>query len=110
MAETKPGRDMEMMACREITEAHLEEKETIACQEEMEADAKKMEPDSEMMQSVVEHQDIPVQDATVMPVREPEGETTSITRKETMACQEMEERLEDEEPTSVDRKSEVAQQ
>jgi hypothetical protein len=29
----EPGRDMETMACREITEAHLEEKETMACQE-----------------------------------------------------------------------------
>jgi hypothetical protein len=38
-----------------------------------------MEPDSEMMQSVVEHQEVPVQDATVMPVREPEEETTLIT-------------------------------
>jgi hypothetical protein len=76
----------------------------------MEADAEKMEPDSEMMQSVVEHQEVPVQDATVMPDRDLEEETTSITRKETMACQEMEERLEEEEPTSVDRKPEVAQQ
>jgi hypothetical protein len=42
-----------------------------------------------------------------MPVVEPEEETL-ITRKEAMACQEMEERLE-EEPTSVDRKPEVAQ-
>jgi hypothetical protein len=40
-------------------------------QEEMEADAEKMEPDSEVMQSVMEHQEVTVQDATVMPVREP---------------------------------------
>jgi hypothetical protein len=81
MAETKLGRDMEMMACREITEAHLEEKETIACQEEMEADAEKVEPDSEMMQSVMEHQDVFVQDATVMPVGEPQEETSRLPEK-----------------------------
>jgi hypothetical protein len=69
------------------------QEETTACQEEMEADAEKMEPDSEMMQSVVEHQEVPIQDATVMPVREPEEEMTSITRKDTKACQEMEPRL-----------------
>jgi hypothetical protein len=40
-------------------------------QEEMEADAEKMEPDSEVMQSVVEHQKVPIQDATVIPVGEP---------------------------------------
>jgi hypothetical protein len=75
----------------------------------MEADGEKMDHDSEMMQSVVEHQEVPVQDATVMLVREPEEEMMSITRKEAMACQEMEERLEEEEPTSVDRKPEVVQ-
>jgi hypothetical protein len=53
--------------------------ETTACQEEMEVDAEKMEPNSEIMQSVVEHQEVPVQDATVMPVREPEEEITSYT-------------------------------
>jgi hypothetical protein len=35
---------------------------------------------------------------------------TTKTRKETMACQEMKARLEEKEPTSVDRKPEVAQQ
>jgi hypothetical protein len=50
-----------------------------------------------------------VEDATVIPVGEPEEETSN-TRKETMACQEMEERLEEEKPTSVDRKPEVAQE
>jgi hypothetical protein len=46
----------------------------------------------------------------VIPVREPEEEMTSITQNEMIACQEMEEHLEEEEPTSVDRKPEVAQQ
>jgi hypothetical protein len=54
---------------------------------------------------------VPAQDATVMPVGEPEEEMTSITRKETMACRETtEDRLELKELTSVDRKPEVAQQ
>jgi hypothetical protein len=35
---------------------------------------------------------------------------TTNTRKETMACQEMEARQEEEEPSSVDRKPEVAEQ
>jgi hypothetical protein len=86
-------------------------KEKTACQEEMKADAEKMEPDSEMMHCVVEHQEIPVQDATVMPVREPEEEMTLVTRKETMACREMTEaHLEEKQPTSLDRKPEAAEQ
>jgi hypothetical protein len=84
--------------------------ETIACQE-MEAHPEDEKPASvDMKPEVVEQQDdVPVEDATVIPVREPEEETTSITQKETMACQEMEQRLEEEEPTSVDRKPEVTQ-
>jgi hypothetical protein len=35
---------------------------------------------------------------------------TSITRKETMACQEMEARLEEEKPTTLDRKAEAAEE
>jgi hypothetical protein len=84
--------------------------ETIACQE-MEA-----HPEEEKLTSVdtkpeaaEQQEEVPVEDATVMPVGEPEEETSN-TRKETMACQEMEECLEEEEPTSVDRKPEVAQQ
>jgi outer membrane translocation and assembly module TamA len=96
----EPEEEMTLITRREMT----------ACQEEMEADAEKMEPDSEMMQSVVEHEEVPVQNATVMPVREPEEETMSITQIETMACQEIEARLEEKEPTSVDTKPEVAQQ
>jgi hypothetical protein len=56
-----------------------------------------------------QQEEVPVEEATVIPVVEPEEETSN-TRKETMACQEMEERLEEEDPTSVDRKPEVAQQ
>jgi hypothetical protein len=51
------------------------------------------------------------EDAIVIPVGESEEEMTSITRKETMASQEMEARLEEEEePTSVDMKPEAAEQ
>jgi hypothetical protein len=92
MAEIKPGRDMETMAYQEM-EAHPEEEKPASV---------------DMKPEAAEQQEVPIQDVTVMPVVEPE-ETTSVTRKETMACQEMENRLEDE-PTSVDRKPEVAQQ
>jgi hypothetical protein len=91
MAEIKPGRNMETIACQEM-EAHPEEEK----------------PASVDMKSEAAEREVPVQDATVMPVREPEEETTSITRKETMACQETEARLEEREPTSVETKPEVA--
>jgi hypothetical protein len=45
----------------------------------------------------------------VIPVGEPEEEMTSIIRQETMACQEMEARLEEEELPSVDTKLEAAE-
>jgi hypothetical protein len=72
----------------------------------MEAHPEKEKPASVDMkpEAAEQQEEVPVEDATVMPVVEPEEETTSITRKETMACQEMEERLEEEEPTPVDRK------
>jgi hypothetical protein len=92
VAVIEPGRNMKTIASQEM-EAHPEEKPASV----------------DMKPEAAEREEVPVEDATVMPVREPE-ETTSITRKETMACQEMEERLEEEEPTSVDRKPEVAQQ
>jgi hypothetical protein len=77
----------------------------------MEADAEKMEHDAEMMQSVVEHQEVPVQDATLMPVREPEEDMTPVTRNKTMACQETTEaHLEKKQPTSLDRKPQAAEQ
>jgi hypothetical protein len=44
-------------------------KEMIACEEETEADTEKTEPHSEMMQSTVEHQEIPLGESIVRPVR-----------------------------------------
>jgi hypothetical protein len=43
--------------------------ETTAAQEATEADTEKTEPDPGMMQSVGEHQEVPKEDAAVMPVR-----------------------------------------
>jgi hypothetical protein len=57
-----------------------------------------------------QQEEVPVKDATVIPVRDPEDGTTSNARKEKMACQEMEERLDEEKPTSVDRKPEAAEE
>jgi hypothetical protein len=76
-------------------EMHAERKRSEHRRPPCETNAEKMEPDSEVTQSAVEHQEVPVQDATVMPVREPEEEMTSIIRKETMACQKMEAHLEE---------------
>jgi hypothetical protein len=45
VAKTKLERDMETLACRETTEAHLEEEGTMACQE-MEARPEEEEPTS----------------------------------------------------------------
>jgi hypothetical protein len=42
-----------------------------------------------------QQEEVPVEDATVIPVGDPEEETTSITRKETMACREMEGHLDE---------------
>jgi hypothetical protein len=82
--------------------------ETIACQE-MEAHLEEEKPASvDTKPEAAQEEEVPIEDATVMPVIEPEEETLN-TRKETMACQEMETRLE-EEPTLVDRKPEVRQQ
>jgi hypothetical protein len=58
---------------------------------------------------VAQQEEVPAENAIVIPVVEPQEETTN-TRKETMACQEMEARLEEEEPASVDTKPEAAQQ
>jgi hypothetical protein len=64
-----------------------------------------------MKPEVAQKEEVPAQDATVMPVGEPGEEMMSITRKETVACQETtEDHLELKELTSVDRKPEVAQQ
>jgi hypothetical protein len=43
----------------------------MACLGKMEADTEKTEPDSGMMQSTEEHQEIPKGEAEVMPVGEP---------------------------------------
>jgi hypothetical protein len=78
----------------------------------MEAHPEEEKPTSVDMkpEAAEQQEEVPVQDATVMPVVEPEEETTSNTRQETMACREMKERLEEEEPTSVETKPEVAHQ
>jgi hypothetical protein len=56
------------------------------------------EPTSvDMKPEAAVQREVPVQEATVTAVREPEEETTSITRNETMACQEMETRLAEKE-------------
>jgi hypothetical protein len=86
VAVIEPRRNMETIACQEM-EAHPEEEKPVSVGMKSEA---------------AEQREVPVQDATVMPVGEPEEETTSITQKETMACQEMEEHLEEEDLTSVE--------
>jgi hypothetical protein len=95
VAVIKPRRNVETIACQEM-EAHPEEEKPASV---------------DMKPEVAEQQEeVPVEDTTVISVGEPEEETTSNTRKETMACQEMEERLKEEEPTSVDRKPEAAKE
>jgi hypothetical protein len=81
----------------------------MACQE-MEACQEEEEPTSvDMKPEAAQQEEVPMEDATVIPVREPEEEMTPVTREEMMACQEVEARQE-EEPTSVDMKPEAAQQ
>jgi hypothetical protein len=92
VAEIKPEMDAEMMAYQEMEPCPEEEPTSV-----------------DMKPEVAQNEKLPVEVATVMPVVEPEEETSN-TRKETMACQEIEARQEEEEPTSVDRKPEVAQQ
>jgi hypothetical protein len=87
----KPEIEKETMAFREASGARLEEEKSAS------VDTK---PPAAQQEEVL----------IVISVGEPEDEMTSITRKDTMACQEMEARIEDKEPTSVDRKPEVAQQ
>jgi hypothetical protein len=70
MAETKPRRNMDMMACREITEAHLEEKETMACQE-MEAHPEEKLTSVDRKPEAAEERQVPKENAEVIPVREP---------------------------------------
>jgi hypothetical protein len=103
--------DATMIPVREPEEEMMPitQEETMACQE-MEACQEEEEPTSvDMKPEVAQQEEVPVEDATVIPVRESEEEMTSFTQKKTMACQEMEERLEEEEQTSVDRKPEAAE-
>jgi hypothetical protein len=60
------------MACQEM-EARLEEEKLTSV---------------DMKPEAAEQRKVPVEDATVMPVVEPQEETLN-TRKETMACQEI---------------------
>jgi hypothetical protein len=54
--------------CEEPTSADMKAcQETTVCHEATEADIEKIEPDSGMMQSVAEHEEVPREDATVMP-------------------------------------------
>jgi hypothetical protein len=107
-AEIKPETDMKKMVCRETTEARLEEKEPTSLDRKPE---------------VAERREVPVGHSTVMPVGErkkkrrkdrkltPERRRhKKDTRKQTMACQTTEARLEDKQPTSVDKKPGVVQQ
>jgi hypothetical protein len=55
VAENKPERDMETMACRETTQARLEEKELTSV---------------EMKPEVAQQEEVPIEDAEVMPVGE----------------------------------------
>jgi hypothetical protein len=91
--DLKQETDMKTMACQEM-EARLEEEELTSVDRKPE---------------VAEQREVPIEDATVMLVVEPEEETSN-SRKETMAYQEMEACLEEKEPTSVYRKPKVAQQ
>jgi hypothetical protein len=55
---------------QEPTSADMKEfQETTVCHEATEADMEKIVPDSGMMQSVAEHQEVPREDAAVVPVR-----------------------------------------
>jgi hypothetical protein len=90
VSEFKTEIEEETMACREGTEARLEEENPVSVYTKPPA---------------AQQEEVPI----VIPVGEPEEDMTSINRKKTMACHEMEERLE-EQPTSVDRKPEAAEQ
>jgi hypothetical protein len=62
---------METMAWREITEAHLQEKETMACQE-MEERLEEEKPTSlDRKPEAAEERQVPEENAEVMPVGEP---------------------------------------
>jgi hypothetical protein len=76
-----------LCACRE---------ETMACQETMEARLEKEEPTSVEMKPEVAHEEVPLEDAVVMPVREPkEEELTEMAETTHREC---------EEPISADMK------
>jgi hypothetical protein len=85
--------EMEEMACREMTEAHPEEKNPTSV---------------DMKPELTQNEKVPVEVATVMPVVE--TEESSNTREEMMSCQEMEARQDEQKPTSADRKPEAAKE
>jgi hypothetical protein len=94
VAEATLERNMEMIACQEMEERPEEEQPTSL----------------DRKPEAAQQEEVPIQDTTVMPVREPEEELMPITQKETIACQEMEACLDEEKPTSVDRKPEAAEE
>jgi hypothetical protein len=69
-AETKPDRDMEEMACRETTEAHLVlDEKTMACQE-MEARPEEKPTSVDRKPEAIEERQFPEENAEVIPVGE----------------------------------------
>jgi hypothetical protein len=61
--------DVNLKELTETTSADMKAcQETTVCHEATEADVEKIEPDSEMMQSAADHQEIPREDAALIPV------------------------------------------
>jgi hypothetical protein len=85
--------------CEKIVMARME-----AHPEEEKSASVDMEPEA-----AEQEEEVPVEDATVIPVVGTEEESSN-TRKETMACQEMEARQDEQKPTPVDRKPEAAKE
>jgi hypothetical protein len=110
LAKLEDDRRANMKAWREEV-ADMRDKWMNANQNEMLVCREKKPTSPERKPEAAEQREVPVQDATVMPVREPEEKMTSVTRKDMMTCRETTEaRLEEEQPTSLDREPEVAQQ
>jgi hypothetical protein len=74
LAETKPERDMETMACREMTEARLEEEKPTTVNRKPEA---------------AEQREVPVEDAEVMPVGEPKKKRRMVQKLAAECCCQM---------------------
>jgi hypothetical protein len=83
----------ETMACQEV-EAHPEVEKPVSVDTKPEA---------------AQQEEVPMEDATVILVVETEEESSN-TRKETMSCQEMDARQDEQKPTPVDRKPETAKE